>query len=505
MNALDFGIFQESLINKVSLVVNSTPSQEEQPRVRFAELDAFITTSKVDATPCSSKKAHHANVICDSCENEIYGYRYKCMECVDFDLCMDCEAKMGHNQHAMIRIADPSDAEFYYRSRLGKRFFRQRRAESAKCDEKSGDSKKHHHHKRQTCGQKPVPFDAFISFLEPLLQSNQNAQQTAAQKKPTSTATTTTNNNNSNNGTNPNVTNWNWQRPTTAANTTQTPPATPINPIPACVQNLQHLISMGLANANAKLATSQCPVQSNVKTGIDAISSIAQNFATMMDPFAMQADSNGNAAETTTTTTSSTTTQTSTAQATGTTSLTDSASGTNATKPNTMTLQYTKITKEKSPEPEPIIVDLSDDDEILQHFLARSQERNQAASEQPSTENEKASPSRDWTLVNAEDIEDMNQGAAAKITGAIPKTASTVTAAASNVEQTPPKEQEKAATQMEFEQLSRLLSAHLKEAEKQNETPRLVPTTKTPEVPSAPAQPIHPGNILFKDVILGFN
>lgn len=43
-------------------------------------------------------------VICDGCDSQIDGYRYKCTKCPDFDLCMNCESKMGHPEHIMLRI-----------------------------------------------------------------------------------------------------------------------------------------------------------------------------------------------------------------------------------------------------------------------------------------------------------------------------------------------------------------------------------------------------------------
>ena len=50
------------------------------------------------------KPKFHPNVFCDGCEKHIVGHRYKCLECADFDLCFDCESKMLHEEHIMLRI-----------------------------------------------------------------------------------------------------------------------------------------------------------------------------------------------------------------------------------------------------------------------------------------------------------------------------------------------------------------------------------------------------------------
>ena len=49
----------------------------------------------------------HPNVICDGCEGEVYGTRFKCMVCRDYDLCSVCEAKGQHTIHEMIRMRTP--------------------------------------------------------------------------------------------------------------------------------------------------------------------------------------------------------------------------------------------------------------------------------------------------------------------------------------------------------------------------------------------------------------
>ncbi|GAB6029226.1 Sequestosome-1 [Chamberlinius hualienensis] len=55
----------------------------------------------------------HEGVTCDGCQNNIRGFRYKCLECVDFDLCAQCEVKKLHSDHAMIRLATPQKTEFF--------------------------------------------------------------------------------------------------------------------------------------------------------------------------------------------------------------------------------------------------------------------------------------------------------------------------------------------------------------------------------------------------------
>jgi Ankyrin repeats (3 copies)/Zinc finger, ZZ type/Ankyrin repeat len=61
------------------------------------------------------EKLSHGPVICDDCRKPLIGIRYRCMECNDYDLCVDCYSKptrMTHNTsettHEFLPI--PSDA-----------------------------------------------------------------------------------------------------------------------------------------------------------------------------------------------------------------------------------------------------------------------------------------------------------------------------------------------------------------------------------------------------------
>jgi len=50
----------------------------------------------------------HPNITCDGCDEQVCGYRYKCLECRDFDLCARCEMAGLHSEHLMMRIPSPS-------------------------------------------------------------------------------------------------------------------------------------------------------------------------------------------------------------------------------------------------------------------------------------------------------------------------------------------------------------------------------------------------------------
>ncbi|KAI5633291.1 zinc finger, ZZ type domain-containing protein [Phthorimaea operculella] len=44
---------------------------------------------------------------CNICGKDISGFRYVCVQCVDFDLCASCEYMRGHDQHYVLRVPQP--------------------------------------------------------------------------------------------------------------------------------------------------------------------------------------------------------------------------------------------------------------------------------------------------------------------------------------------------------------------------------------------------------------
>ena len=49
----------------------------------------------------------HIGVVCDGCEGGVFGIRYKCLICPDFDLCYTCEGQGIHGGHSMMKIEKP--------------------------------------------------------------------------------------------------------------------------------------------------------------------------------------------------------------------------------------------------------------------------------------------------------------------------------------------------------------------------------------------------------------
>ena len=56
---------------------------------------------------------YHDGIFCDACNNSVFGFRYKCVVCPDFDLCRECEYRMIHSWHNMMRLVAPPDKMRY--------------------------------------------------------------------------------------------------------------------------------------------------------------------------------------------------------------------------------------------------------------------------------------------------------------------------------------------------------------------------------------------------------
>ncbi|XP_070553772.1 sequestosome-1-like [Ptychodera flava] len=66
-----------------------------------------LTAKKEQDGDKGNENAFHPGVVCDGCDGRIFGPRFKCVVCPDYDLCKGCEGKGLHPEHEMIKIRKP--------------------------------------------------------------------------------------------------------------------------------------------------------------------------------------------------------------------------------------------------------------------------------------------------------------------------------------------------------------------------------------------------------------
>ncbi|CAG8441450.1 4279_t:CDS:2 [Acaulospora morrowiae] len=106
----DYPIERESLIHLV-LALRGGMFQETSGRNEF---NALPSLTQYTITPEERlSKGIHAGIVCNYCrKREWKGMRYKCSECLDYDLCFDCikMSNLLHNvQHHFLKLTDPVD------------------------------------------------------------------------------------------------------------------------------------------------------------------------------------------------------------------------------------------------------------------------------------------------------------------------------------------------------------------------------------------------------------
>ncbi|KAL0810032.1 hypothetical protein ABMA28_010853 [Loxostege sticticalis] len=80
----------------------------------------------------------HNDIVCNSCNKPIRGFRYKCVSCDDYDLCPKCESLETHSHHYMLRI--PRPLKFKIADQLIKKWLAFFKAEHVNPDCRDSDS-----------------------------------------------------------------------------------------------------------------------------------------------------------------------------------------------------------------------------------------------------------------------------------------------------------------------------------------------------------------------------
>ncbi|VDL99933.1 unnamed protein product [Schistocephalus solidus] len=79
-------------------VTCNSQHQVKQPTMHTTTSSVCASTTEF-SVPSIDRSRLHANFACDGCEGNIYDIRYKCLKCVDFDLCSHCFAGGKHLEH----------------------------------------------------------------------------------------------------------------------------------------------------------------------------------------------------------------------------------------------------------------------------------------------------------------------------------------------------------------------------------------------------------------------
>ncbi|XP_030376829.1 protein ref(2)P [Scaptodrosophila lebanonensis] len=109
VNQIDYDIFLSKNDNSfkdmhlhIAPVVAAAP---EPPVTAKAESASTAAPTAAAASDDPSNFVIHDNVECDSCGVlPLVGFRYKCVQCPNFDLCQRCEAAHKHPDHLMVRM-----------------------------------------------------------------------------------------------------------------------------------------------------------------------------------------------------------------------------------------------------------------------------------------------------------------------------------------------------------------------------------------------------------------
>ncbi|XP_057307741.1 uncharacterized protein LOC130645686 [Hydractinia symbiolongicarpus] len=86
---------------------------------RASCLKLFVKVKQLDQEKTNINEKH-PGVVCDECNLEIKGIRYKCLACFDYDICSSCEAKGLHpDEHELLCIKKPRSSSSYFVMRPG--------------------------------------------------------------------------------------------------------------------------------------------------------------------------------------------------------------------------------------------------------------------------------------------------------------------------------------------------------------------------------------------------
>lgn len=298
VNQNDYDIFLAKCEQSMHVqVAPLTPTVVETDAIKK---EASAAGASVPSADDPSNFTIHDLVECDGCGlSPIVGFRYKCVQCSNFDLCQKCEAVHKHPEHLMIRMPTndgPSLIEAYITGSNphGRRCNRRSRghcpfAEAAQGSTPSGDapreSRRERRHARKNVFSHIMEVMSNLPLNEPIVAST--AATATAQPKPQATAATAPaaepvpskpeDNANAQKEAKPSEEKKNSTAPTDGPTMNKEPEATPAQDTPTQgsapttpVINLENL--------------SQMVPPEYMRAGIEILNNFSEMFAKMIDP-----------------------------------------------------------------------------------------------------------------------------------------------------------------------------------------------------------------------------
>ncbi|KAM9960329.1 hypothetical protein ACTFIW_009463 [Dictyostelium discoideum] len=113
-------IVQNSLSNIFKPNVNNNNQNQNQSTTTNNNNNNTTTTTTTTSTTKKEENqkteknenmVEHVGITCDGCDSKVFGNRYKCTVCHDYDLCSECESRgdqVHPSSHPLLKIAQPT-------------------------------------------------------------------------------------------------------------------------------------------------------------------------------------------------------------------------------------------------------------------------------------------------------------------------------------------------------------------------------------------------------------
>lgn len=114
---MDFTLFLEQNINKIFVEASEDTVWKSMNPSLLNTVPASVSPAQQSNSDTKTsyddeiRNIRHTGILCDVCDKDVCGFRYKCLDCEEFDMCMDCEPKQIHMEHLLLRITNPIDGD----------------------------------------------------------------------------------------------------------------------------------------------------------------------------------------------------------------------------------------------------------------------------------------------------------------------------------------------------------------------------------------------------------